>query len=106
MLSVMSKPETRDPGPPPTKADRRELLKRGHGLKAYLAVGRGGLTDAFLRQVRATFVNSDLLKVRLEADTADESDLLAEQLAGQVPCHLVQRVGRIALIYRKPPEQA
>jgi RNA-binding protein len=106
MLFRMTKRKASDPGPAPTKTDRREFLKRGHGLKARLAVGRGGLTDAFLLQVRAAFVNTDLLKVRLEADTGDEADLLAEELAKQVPCYLVQRVGRVALIYRKQMEEA
>ena len=102
----MSKRKVTDPGPAPTKADRRGLLKRGHTLKAHLAVGRGGLTDAFILQVRGVFDHADLIKVRLEADDADESDLLADELAKRIPCHLVQRVGRVAILYRAAMEDA
>ncbi len=102
----MSENRWSDAGPAPTRAERRPLVKRGHVLKAQLAVGRAGLTEAFLRQVRSAFSNTDLLKVRLEADKADESDSLALELADRVPCHLVQRVGRVALLYRKQAERS
>ncbi len=95
-----------DAGPAPTQAERRPLVKRGHALKAQLVVGRAGVTEAFLRQVRSAFANTDLLKVRLEAEKADDSERLALELADRVRCHLVQRVGRVALLYRKQAEKS
>jgi RNA-binding protein len=91
-------------GSAPGGAARRELIRRGHGLKSQLAIGRAGLSDAFLAQVRQSFTNADLLKVRLEADTPGEAEDLAEELAARVPCHFVQRVGRVALMYRPRTE--
>ena len=105
ILSGMNNDTPTDLGPAPVKADRRALLKCGHTLKTHLIVGRAGLSDAFLQQVRSVFATTDLLKVRLDADNAAESDLLADELTRLVPCHLVQRVGRVALLYRKLPEK-
>jgi RNA-binding protein len=90
-----------DPGPAPDRQLRRALLGRGHQLKARLSVGRQGLTDGFLAQVRLSFANADLLKIRIDCDDRDEAALLASGLAEAVPCHLVQRVGRVALLYRE-----
>jgi RNA-binding protein YhbY len=86
-------------GPPPAATGRRELLGRGHALKAHLLVGRAGLSDPLLAQVRQAFINTDLLKVRLDADSADQADALAADLAARVPCHLIRRIGRVALLY-------
>lgn len=87
-------------GSAPTGAARRELLRRGHSLKSQLTVGRAGLSDAFLAQVRQSFTHVDLLKIRLDGDSPAEADELAEELASRVPCHVVQRIGRVALMYR------
>lgn len=82
--------------------DRRELLERSHGLKARLAVGRAGVAEAVVAQVRQAFAHHDLLKVRLQADDRGEADRLAAELAEAVPCTLIRRVGRVALLYRPP----
>lgn len=89
---------------PPASSQRRALAKRGHLLKARLAVGRAGITEAFLNQVRQALEKADLLKVRMDADDAAGSDAMAADLARQVPCHLIQRVGHVALLYRPLPE--
>ncbi len=90
-------------GPAPSAAERRALLGQSHALKAQLAVGRKGLTEPFVQQVRQAFGKSGLLKVRLDADDADGAKELADALARQVGCHLLQRIGRVAILYHKPP---
>jgi RNA-binding protein len=92
-------------GPPPAGAARRELLSRSHALKAHLFVGRAGLSDPLLAQVRQEFTQTDLLKVRLDADSAAQADTLAADLAARVPCHLIRRIGRVALLYRPGREK-
>jgi RNA-binding protein YhbY len=92
-------------GPPPTGAARRELLSRGHALKARLLIGRAGLSDPLLAQVRQVFTHADLLKVRLDAESADQADALAADLAARVPCHLIRRIGRVALLYSPGQEK-
>lgn len=92
-------------GPPPAAAARRALLSRGHTLKAHLFVGRSGLSDPLLAQVRQAFTHVDLLKVRLDADSTDQADALAADLAARVPCHLIRRIGRIALLYHPGSEK-
>jgi len=92
-----------DLGPSPRGAAKRSLLARGHGLKASLFVGRQGVTDAFVGAVREAFAGSDLLKVRIDADDADQTEAAGEVLADRVPCHFLQRVGRVILLYRPLP---
>jgi RNA-binding protein len=88
-------------GPAPTPAERRELRSQANRLKARLSVGRKGLTEPLLAEVRNELARNELIKVRLEEDEADEAELLALELAEKAPCHLIQRIGRVALLYRR-----
>lgn len=88
-----------EPGPAPAAASLRELRARGQKLKARLALGHKGLSDPFVQEVRAELARSELIKVRIEEEDRGEADRLAEELARRVPCHLVQRIGRVALLF-------
>lgn len=79
---------------------RRELIKRGHGLKADLSVSAGEISDAVVEHVRAFLAGREVGKVRIRADSAAECDEAASELAGRVPCEVVTRVGRVVLLYR------
>jgi RNA-binding protein len=92
--------ETDDDSRTLTGRDRRRLAGQGQRLKAKVMVGRGGATDAVVEEIRRALTHTELLKVRIEADTAAETDALANELASRVPCHLIRRVGRVALLYR------
>ncbi len=87
--------------PAPSAAERRELRSRANRIKARLIVGRKRLTDALLAEVRGELLRNELIKVRLDEEDADEAESLARDLAVQVPCHLVQRIGRVALLNRR-----
>ncbi len=87
--------------PLPSKL-RQSLLARAHQLKAAISVPADGITDAIAAHVRAAFARSDLLKVRIHADSGAETDAAAAELCARVPCELVKRIGRVALLYRAP----
>lgn len=95
----------RKPGPAPKPAERKELSGRGNALKAKLALGHQGLTDAFVAQVRTAFAKTDLLKIRVTAEGSEETKDLAAELAKRVPCHLLQCTGRVALLYLPLPKE-
>lgn len=79
---------------------RRELIKRGHGLKAELSISAEEISDAAVEHVRAFLTARELGKVRIHADSAAECEAAAADLAGRVPCEVVSRVGRVVLLYR------
>jgi RNA-binding protein len=79
------------------------MRSRGQRMKARLVLGRKGLSEPFLAEVRAEFQRDELIKIRIEADDAEGTDRLAKELAAGVPCHLIQRIGRVALLYRQKP---
>jgi RNA-binding protein len=88
-----------------TQVQRRGLLARGHELRATLCVGRGGLTQAVIDDIRHAMTRRDLLKVRIDAASGQEATRIAGELARHVGADLVQRVGRVALLYRALPQK-
>jgi RNA-binding protein len=88
---------------PLTSQERRDLLAASHATQALVTVSADNLTEAAIAQVRACFAHHELVKARIHADTADECDAAAAELAARVPCELVKRIGRIALLYRPAP---
>jgi RNA-binding protein len=87
-----------------SSAERRALAAQGHRLKAHVIIRADELSDAVLAHVRRAFGERELLKVRISADDREQCLRAAQELAERIPCELVQRVGRVALLYRPPDE--
>ena len=85
----------------------RHLKSLGHLIKPLMQVGKGGVTDQFIHQVRKTLNDHELIKVKLIQSAPTNLDETATVLASQVPCHVVQKIGKTALLYNqreKEPE--
>jgi len=81
---------------------RRELSVRGHRLKPAATVSGDAVSDRAVAHVRQLLVEQDLVKIRIHADSRQECERAAAELAAQVPCEVVTRVGRVVLLYRGP----
>lgn len=80
--------------------ERRELAAKGNRLKARVIIGGDELSDASVAHVRQAFGAQTLLKVRISTDDRERCAQVAQGLAERIPCELVGRVGRVALLYR------
>jgi RNA-binding protein YhbY len=88
---------------PLTAQLRRALAARGNRLPDKLTLGAEPPTLATLDHVRRAFVRDDLIKVRINTDDRGAFGRTVDALAAGVPCEVVQRVGRVALLYRERP---
>jgi len=91
-------------GERPTASRRRALAARANRLKARLRVGQKGVTEALVEELRRMFTTDDLIKVRIDAEDRDEVRQVAAELCERVPCHLIQRVGRVVIVYHRGAE--
>jgi RNA-binding protein len=85
---------------PLSSRERRALAARGNRLKASVIIRADELSDATVAHVRNAFGEKELLKIRINTDDREECSRVAVELAARVPCELVQRIGRVALLYR------
>ncbi len=86
------------------KALTKKLIGRSHPLKPAVVVGHAGLSEPVLEQVRRVLRTHDLVKVRIEMDDRTQVQAAAEQLATRTESTLVNRIGKVALLY-KPLEE-
>ncbi len=85
---------------PLTSAQRAHLRGLAHKLDAVVLVGAAGVTEAVIAKVSAELENHELIKVKVNEapETADEAGAL---LAEATRSELVQRIGHIAVLYRR-----
>lgn len=87
------------------KALTKKLIGLSHPLKPAVVVGRAGPTDAVIEQVRRVQKTHDLIKVRVEMDDRVEVQAAAEQLASKTESILVNRIGKVAVLYKPQAER-
>lgn len=79
---------------------RRAFIAASHALKAKVTLSADNWSDASVAHVRAAFGKQELLKVRVQADSRDETNAVGVRLAAAVPCEIVTQIGRVLLLYR------
>lgn len=84
-----------------TGAQRRALRGKGHHLKAVVQVGQHGITEAVVHAVRTALEQHELIKVSIAREAPIDRKTGGAELATLTGSHLVQVIGRIALLYRR-----
>jgi RNA-binding protein len=87
-----------------TAKQKRFLRSRGQTLPAAFTVGKEGMTDAALRALSDLLGRQELLKVKMPAGSADDRQLMGDQLAQRTGAVCLGVVGRTALLYRPNPD--
>ncbi|GAW93338.1 ribosome assembly RNA-binding protein YhbY [Calderihabitans maritimus] len=84
-----------------TGKQRRFLRAMGTGLDPILQVGKGGITEALLKQVDEALEARELIKIRILPNSGREPKEVGKNLAVQTGAELVQVIGRNLLLYRR-----
>ncbi|HEX2187386.1 MAG TPA: ribosome assembly RNA-binding protein YhbY [Longimicrobiaceae bacterium] len=89
-----------------TPKQRAHLRSLAHHLKPLHHVGKEGVTDAAVRAIEDAFNTRELLKVKVQEAAPQDVREAGEELAGRIPgAHLVQTIGRTAVLFRAHPEK-
>lgn len=83
----------------PSPALFSELKSRSQLLEPILRVGKAGISDAFISQVKDAFEHHDLIKIKFDGHK-DEKKVLAPLIAEKTGSQLILRVGNTATYYR------
>lgn len=89
-----------------SKRDKTLLRQKGHRLKPVVMIGQNGLTESVLRELDLSLNHHELLKVKIAGAEREDRDALIARMCEQMSAELIQRIGNIALIYRKAPDKA
>ncbi len=87
-----------------TGKQRRYLRSLGHHRRPVVQVGQGGVSEAVVRATGEALAAHELVKVKFGEGAGGERRDLAARLAQATGAHLVQVLGRTALLYRRHPD--
>ena len=84
-----------------TEKQKQHLRGLGHKLKPVVMIGNAGYTPAIRNELDLSLTRHELLKVRVSVGDREARDELINQLCAETTAQLVQRIGNIALLYRR-----
>jgi RNA-binding protein len=86
-----------------TGAQRKRLRGLAHSLEPIVHVGRGGITEEIVQEVRRCLLAHELIKVRLH--DPEDKRVMAEMLAQESASACAGLVGHVVILYKRHPEK-
>ena len=87
-----------------TSKQRAYLRGLGNELDPVFQIGKGGLSEEMIELTRCC-LKRELIKVKVLKSCLDDAGELADEIAQALDCHVVQKIGRSFLLYRKPIDE-
>ena len=84
--------------------DIRTLRGMAHHLDPIVTIGENGATDNAVRELDRALTDHELVKVRLHLDDRAARLAVIEDLRQHSGATLVQRIGKVVVLYRANPE--
>lgn len=88
-----------------TDVQRKHLRRLGHDRNPIVLVGQGGIGPNLVAELDRALSDHELVKVRARVGDRDLRDELLDELARRTDAELVQRIGNVALYYRRNKEK-
>lgn len=83
---------------------RKRLKQIAHHLEPVVSVGDHGLSDNLLAETERALADHELIKVRIRSMERDARTALGAELARRCNAEVVQKIGKIVVLYRHNPE--
>ena len=84
---------------------KKHLRGLGHALKPTVMIGDSGVSESLYAEFASTIEHHELIKVSVRVGDRKARDSIISDLCNQSGAVLIQRVGNIALLYKKNPEK-
>ena len=83
----------------------RHLRSMAHSLKPVVMIGQHGLREPVLEEISIALDFHELIKIKVSAGDRDERDEIIGNIIGETGAVLVQRIGNMAVIFRRNPKK-
>jgi RNA-binding protein len=88
---------------PLNTAQRTHLRRLGHALEPVVLVGQNGISPNLVAELERALNDHELVKVRARVGDRKLRDGILDDLARSTGAEIIQRVGQVALYYRRNP---
>jgi len=88
-----------------TNRQIRYLRSLAHSLKPTVRAGQRGVTDALCGELEQALQAHELLKIKLDGGDREARDATIARLCETSGAHLIQRIGNVAVVYRRNEEK-
>ena len=82
---------------------RKKCRQIGHHLRPIVTVGNSGITGGVIEEMRRALHDHELIKVKLNIEKKSERAREVKDLSTALNAHLIQMIGKNALLYKKNP---
>ncbi|MEG2038557.1 MAG: YhbY family RNA-binding protein [Oscillospiraceae bacterium] len=87
-----------------TGKQRAQLRAMANGLDTIAQVGKGGMSDALIKQTDEALTAREIIKLRVLENSGVTAKEAAIELAEQTDSEVVQVIGTRFVLYRKNPK--
>ncbi|MFD0871475.1 MULTISPECIES: ribosome assembly RNA-binding protein YhbY [Paenibacillus] len=87
-----------------TGKQKRYLRSLAHHLNPIFQVGKGGVNDHLITHIQEALEARELIKVTILNNCLEDREEVARELAEQSGAELVQKIGKIVVLYKESKE--
>ncbi|MDD4292054.1 MAG: YhbY family RNA-binding protein [Clostridia bacterium] len=81
--------------------DRSELRSKANTLTPLVFVGKEGVDEGVIDEVKLCLYNNELIKVGLQKSCSESAKETGERIAQAAECELIQCLGRKITLYKR-----
>lgn len=86
-----------------TPRERAHLKARAHALEPVVHAGHAGLSDTVAAEVERALAAHELVKIKIGGSDRDARAAFGDALAERTGAAIVQRVGKVLVLWRPRP---
>jgi RNA-binding protein len=87
-----------------SEKQKKHLRRLAHPLSPVVMLGNAGLTAGVVKELERALTDHELVKVSARVGDRDARDAALDDLAKQTQSEIVQRIGNVAIFYRRSSE--
>lgn len=87
-----------------TQSKLKQLRGIGHKLNPIVTIAEKGLGDTQTQEINRALTDHELIKVKFAINDRDHKSNVIDEMIKATNAHLIQQVGKVALIFRENPK--
>ena len=84
-----------------TSKQRATLRSLANRLDTVMQIGKGGITESVIEEIKSSIEHHELIKVKAKAEDREQRDELAQYLAEQSESTVVQFLGNNLTLFKQ-----